>query len=102
MITAGEEEVGNNAKKNAIEANGGRDNRDAKKRSSATIKSGRCGQARISPAMMPIPSKHRRILRAIAYRGSANATCVRKKDTAGYEHILARCTLDRSTFPFRS
>ena len=31
----------------------------------------------------------------------SNAIRARKKDIAVYEHIIADCTRDRSTFPFR-
>jgi hypothetical protein len=39
--------------------------------------------------------------RLLVHWSISNATCVRKKGIAVHEQILAHCTLDRSTFPFR-
>ena len=41
------------------------------------------------------------LVRLLVHGSISNATCVRKKGIAVYEHILAHCTRDRSIVPFR-
>ena len=41
------------------------------------------------------------LVRLLVHGNISNATCVRKKGIAVYEHIVAGRTRDRSTVPFR-